>query len=68
MQWLNDIKWDDQGLVPVIAQERGTGDVLMFDSEMVKRKALTDDDDVRAMGEAVLTDFRRALEAREKRR
>ena len=45
-----------------------TGDVLMFDSEMVKRKALTDDDDVRAMGEAVLTDFRRALEAREKRR
>lgn len=45
-----------------------TGHVLMFDSEMVKRKALTDDDDVRAMGEAVLTDFRRALEAREKRR
>ena len=30
MQWLNDIKWDAQGLVPVIAQERGTGDVLMF--------------------------------------
>lgn len=45
-----------------------TGHVLMFDSEMVKRKALTDDDDVRAMGEAVLTDFRRALAARESRR
>lgn len=45
-----------------------TGHVLMFDSEMVKRKALTDDDDVRAMGEAVLTDFRRALAARASRR
>jgi 8-oxo-dGTP diphosphatase len=28
--WLDDIKWDDQGLVPVIAQEQGSGDVLMF--------------------------------------
>jgi phosphoribosyl-AMP cyclohydrolase len=30
MNWINDIKWDDKGLVPVIAQERATGDVLMF--------------------------------------
>jgi phosphoribosyl-AMP cyclohydrolase len=30
MTWLDDIRWDDQGLVPVIAQEIGTGDVLMF--------------------------------------
>jgi phosphoribosyl-AMP cyclohydrolase len=30
MNWLDTIKWDDQGLVPVIAQEHGTGDVLMF--------------------------------------
>jgi phosphoribosyl-AMP cyclohydrolase len=30
MNWLDDIRWDDQGLVPVIAQEAGTGDVLMF--------------------------------------
>ena len=30
MNWLNDVKWDAQGLVPVIAQEQGTGDVLMF--------------------------------------
>ncbi|MFY9477638.1 MAG: phosphoribosyl-AMP cyclohydrolase [Aquabacterium sp.] len=30
MNWLDDIRWDDQGLVPVIAQEVGTGDVLMF--------------------------------------
>ncbi len=27
---LNRIKWDDKGLVPVIAQESGTGKVLMF--------------------------------------
>ena len=30
MNWLNEIKWDEQGLVPVIAQEKDTGDVLMF--------------------------------------
>jgi phosphoribosyl-AMP cyclohydrolase len=30
MDWLDEIKWDEKGLVPVIAQERGTGDVLMF--------------------------------------
>ena len=30
MNWLDDIRWDEQGLVPVIAQEVGTGDVLMF--------------------------------------
>ncbi|MES2832403.1 MAG: phosphoribosyl-AMP cyclohydrolase [Pseudomonadota bacterium] len=29
-KWLNKIKWDESGLVPVIAQEAGTGDVLMF--------------------------------------
>jgi phosphoribosyl-AMP cyclohydrolase len=30
MTWLDQIKWDLQGLVPVIAQEASTGDVLMF--------------------------------------
>ncbi len=30
MQWLEQVKWDASGLVPVIAQEQGTGDVLMF--------------------------------------
>ena len=30
MDWLDQVKWDAQGLVPVIAQEQGTGDVLMF--------------------------------------
>jgi len=29
-KWLNKIKWDEQGLVPVIAQEVGSNDVLMF--------------------------------------
>lgn len=30
MNWLDEIKWDAQGLVPAIAQEIGTNDVLMF--------------------------------------
>jgi len=30
MDWLDQIKWDADGLVPVIAQEQGSGDVLMF--------------------------------------
>jgi phosphoribosyl-AMP cyclohydrolase len=30
MDWLASVKWDRDGLVPVIAQEQGTGDVLMF--------------------------------------
>ena len=30
MDWLEEIKWDAQGLVPVIAQEAGSNDVLMF--------------------------------------
>lgn len=28
--WLDDIKWSEDGLVPVIAQETGTGKVLMM--------------------------------------
>lgn len=28
--WLNEVRWDAQGLVPVIAQEKSTGDILMF--------------------------------------
>ncbi|ROR20477.1 phosphoribosyl-AMP cyclohydrolase [Comamonas sp. BIGb0124] len=30
MNWLDEVKWDEQGLVPVIAQEHGSKDVLMF--------------------------------------
>lgn len=28
--WLDDIAWDEQGLVPAIAQDAETGDILMF--------------------------------------
>ena len=28
--WLDTIKWTDDGLVPVIAQESGSGKILMF--------------------------------------
>lgn len=30
MNWLDDVNWDDKGLIPVIAQEASSGDVLMF--------------------------------------
>lgn len=30
MTWLDEIKWDTAGLVPVIAQDKETGRVLMF--------------------------------------
>ncbi len=30
MSWLEEVNWDTNGLVPVIAQEHGTGKVLMF--------------------------------------
>ncbi|WP_295643748.1 phosphoribosyl-AMP cyclohydrolase [uncultured Methylibium sp.] len=30
MSWLDDIAWDRDGLLPVIAQEASSGDVLMF--------------------------------------
>lgn len=28
--WLNDIQWTAEGLVPVIAQDAASGDILMF--------------------------------------
>lgn len=30
VKWLDEIKWSDDGLVPVIAQESVSGDILMF--------------------------------------
>jgi phosphoribosyl-AMP cyclohydrolase len=30
MSWLDDVRWDDDGLVPAIAQEASSGDVLML--------------------------------------
>lgn len=38
MTWLDDIKWDRDGLVPVIAQEARSKDVLMF--AFMNREAL----------------------------
>ena len=38
MNWLDDIKWDANGLVPAIAQEVGSNDVLMF--AFMNREAL----------------------------
>ena len=30
MSWLDEVKWDAEGLIPAIAQEVGSNDVLMF--------------------------------------
>lgn len=38
-KWLNKVQWDDRGLVPVITQEVGSNDVLMF--AWMNREALT---------------------------
>jgi phosphoribosyl-AMP cyclohydrolase len=38
MSWLDDVHWDGQGLLPVIAQEVGSNDVLMF--AFMNREAL----------------------------
>jgi phosphoribosyl-AMP cyclohydrolase len=38
MDWLDQIHWDRDGLVPVIAQEVGSNDVLMF--AFMNREAL----------------------------
>ena len=48
MDWLDEVKWDAQGLVPVIAQQAETGDVLMF--AFMNRDALAQ---TAASGEAV---------------
>jgi len=44
MNWLDEVKWDAAGLVPVIAQEQSSGDVLMFawmDREALEQTAET---------------------------
>ncbi len=40
MNWLDNVKWDQDGLVPVIAQEAHTKDVLMF--AFMNREALAE--------------------------
>jgi phosphoribosyl-AMP cyclohydrolase len=37
-KWLNEVKWDEQGLIPVIAQDAVSGEVLMF--AFMNREAL----------------------------
>jgi phosphoribosyl-AMP cyclohydrolase len=42
MEWLDQVRWDAAGLVPVVAQERASGDVLMvawMDREALRRTA-----------------------------
>ncbi len=46
--WLDTIKWNSDGLVPVIAQEAGSGTILMF--AWMSREAL---EMTAGMGEAV---------------
>jgi phosphoribosyl-AMP cyclohydrolase len=48
MDWLDEVRWDAQGLVPAIAQEVGSNDVLMF--AFMNREAL---EQTASRGEAV---------------
>jgi phosphoribosyl-AMP cyclohydrolase len=48
MNWLDEVSWTSDGLVPVIAQEAGSNDVLMF--AWMNREALAR---TAALGEAV---------------
>ena len=48
MAWMEEIRWDRDGLVPVIAQEAKSGDVVMF--AWMNRDALAR---TAALGEAV---------------
>ncbi len=48
VSWLNRVRWDEHGLVPVIAQEVGSNDILMF--AWMNRDALAK---TVALGEAV---------------
>ena len=48
MNWLDKVKWDASGLVPAIAQEVGSNDVLMF--AFMNREAL---ERTAQLGEAV---------------
>ena len=45
MNWLDEIKWDADGLVPVIAQDYKTGKVLMF--AWMNREALQQTNDAK---------------------
>ena len=43
VNWLNQVKWDEQGLVPAIVQDEASGEVLMFawmNREALERSAV----------------------------
>ena len=61
MDWLDDIKWDGDGLVPVMAQELGSGDGLMF--AWVNRQAPAATGDRRQAGVGAAQDGRDYLQA-----
>ena len=44
-EWLDAIKWDEQGLVPAIAQDAATGEILMF--AWMNREALAKTSELR---------------------
>lgn len=48
IKWLDEVKWDEHGLVPVIAQDAASGEVLMF--AWMNREALAK---TAAIGQAV---------------
>lgn len=44
MTWLDDVKWNDEGLIPAIAQEAETGTILMvawMNREALEKTAAT---------------------------
>jgi phosphoribosyl-AMP cyclohydrolase len=43
MNWLDEIRWDVNGLVPVVAQDYATGNILMFAWMNREALLLTDD-------------------------
>ena len=45
MNWLDEVNWDSEGLVPVIAQDYKTGKVLMF--AWMNREALQQTNDTK---------------------
>lgn len=45
MSWLDEVNWDANGLVPVVAQEHGTGKILMV--AWMNREALLLTNDTR---------------------
>ena len=54
VDWLDEIRWTDDGLVPVIAQQADTGSVLMFAWMNKESLALTVEEGYALGGAAVV--------------